>query len=511
MSRREPVDRSAGGGARHPRGLSRRELLASGAAGALAFALAGCGGLGAAKDGSTRDTVWNGSSGALEVEPGVGLIPRTELAPAVPLGRRLALVGHLTDAHVMDAESPARVPFLSQLGQPFNSTFRPQEALTAQVMDGAVQALSALGPDAVIQGGDLIDNAQENELARGLALLNGGRVDPGSGARRYHGVQEARDADPFYYRPDIDAPRYPGLLDAATRRFGSGGLKARWYPVLGDHDLLVQGILKPTALTDGIARGGRAVWRLPTDLEAPEGLGELSTAAPDGLPDPGLFEPLIRQLRSAPGVDVPADPRRRELSAGTVVAQLRRAASLPRGGGFLDYTFDLGPRLRVIVLDLVRRGGGSDGLVHSGQASWLSRQLARAGDRWVLVVTHQPLANSVGGEGILSLLDRHPQVIAVLSGHTHKNTIEPRRAPGGGYWLISTSSLIDYPQQSRALAIRETAGGGIAIQTWMLDHVPSELGDISRELAYLDAQGGRPQGFPGTPRDRNVTLFKAPR
>jgi hypothetical protein len=49
----------------------------------------------------------------------------------------------------------------------------------------------------------------------------------------------------------------------------------------------------------------------------------------------------------------------------------------------------------------------------------------------------------------------------------------------------------------------------VALQTWMLDHVPAELGEISRELAYLDAQGGRPQGFAGDRHDRNVTLFKS--
>jgi hypothetical protein len=208
-------------------------------------------------------------------------------------------------------------------------------------------------------------------------------------------------------------------------------------------------------------------------------------------------------------VDVPADPNRRELSAATVVAQLRRSASLPAGGALLDYAFDVGSGLRVIVLDLVRRGGGSDGVVHPGQAAWLRRQLGRAGERWVLVVTHQPLTNSVGGAGLLALLDRYPRVVAVLSGHTHENKIEPRRGAGGGYWLISTSSLIDYPQHARALSLRATAGGGVALQTWMLDHAPSELGDISRELAYLDAQGGRPQGFAGGRRDRNATLFKA--
>ena len=97
-------------------------------------------------------------------------------------------------------------------------------------------------------------------------------------------------------------------------------------------------------------------------------------------------------------------------------------------------------------------------------------------------------------------------MIAALSGHTHRNRIEPR----GRYWLISTASLIDYPQQARALRVVRTAGGGVAIQTWMLDHIgPATSAAISRELAYLDAQGGRPQGFAGGGSDRNVTLYRA--
>ncbi|MBA3867162.1 MAG: metallophosphoesterase, partial [Solirubrobacterales bacterium] len=441
---------------------------------------------------------------------GAPLLARTELAPAAALGERLGTLAHLTDAHVLDAESPARVPFLSRLGSPFTSTFRPQEALTAQVLDGAIRAVNALAPDAVIQGGDLIDNAQENELMRGLALLAGSRVNPDSGARGYRGVQVRGNPDPFYYRPDIDAPHYPGMLSAATRRFRAAGLRAPWYPVLGDHDLLVQGVLAPSNLTDRIARGGRAVWDLPTDLRTPAGASGLLAAAPDGLPEPGLLEPLIRRLLTAPSVAVPADRRRRELGAADVVRKLRGAASLPRGGAKLDYSFDVGDQLRVIVLDLVRRGGGSDGIVHGGQPAWLSSQLARAGKRWVLVVSHQPLDNSVGGDGILALLDRHPRVLAALSGHTHHNRIDPRPGPGGGYWLIETASLIDYPQQARALRVYATADGGVAMQTWMLDHVPGGLGDASRELAFLDAQGGRPQDFAGHPLDRNVTLFRRP-
>ena len=119
------------------------------------------------------------------------------------------------------------------------------------------------------------------------------------------------------------------------------------------------------------------------------------------------------------------------------------------------------------------------------------------------MVSHQPLASSKGGESILSLLDAHPRVIAAMAGHTHRNSIEPRN----GYWLINTASLIDYPQQARALRVLRTAGGGVAIQTWMLDHTGSEPAAISRQLAYLDAQGGRPKGFAGRRLDRNVTLY----
>jgi hypothetical protein len=101
-------------------------------------------------------------------------------------------------------------------------------------------------------------------------------------------------------------------------------------------------------------------------------------------------------------------------------------------------------------------------------------------------------------------------VLAALSGHTHRNRIAPRPGPGGGYWLINTASLIDYPQQARALRIHATADGGAALQTWVLDHDASGLAAVSHQLSRLDAQGGRPQGFAGDPRDRDVTLYRAP-
>src|SRR5207245_1899218 len=167
------------------------------------------------------------------------------------------------------------------------------------------------------------------------------------------------------------------------------------------------------------------------------------------------------QLVSASAVTVMPDETRGELPAQEVLAELRAASAIRGvGGPLLDYSFDVGEHVRAIVLDLVRREGGSGGLVHPGQPRWLEHELARAGRRWVLLFSHQPLTSSAGGTALLDMLDRHPRVLAAVWGHTHRNRIVPRASDSGGYWLISTASLIDYPQQTRALQVVATEGDG---------------------------------------------------
>lgn len=493
--------------------ITRRDVLLEAMIGAGALALAGCG-AGSARSGSTLRSSWVDphGDGQLTVGPGEPLIDRIDLAPRAAPAGVLATLAHLTDAHVLDASSPARVTFLNRLGPPFQSTFRPQETLTAQVLAGTAAAVAQLRPQLVIQGGDLIDNDQSNELSLALAVLAGGRVRPGSGPGGYYGVQSAFNPDPFYYRPDLDAPRHRGLLEAAVRSFKSSGLGAGVLPVLGDHDVLVAGEIVPTPLTRQLAVGTRALWELPPGLAIPRSELPQADASPDGPPERGPIDSFLRRALQGPTVRVPPDPGRREMQAAEVILRLALvgsgSASVGRTPERLDYLLDAGSNLRLIVLDLVRRGGGSGGLVSPDQPAWLERQLAAAGDRWVIVASHQPLETSLGGETLLGLLDRHPRVIAALSGHTHRNRIAPRPSAAGGYWLISTASLVDYPQQARALRVVATAGGGVAIQTWMLDHIfPGQLGTVSRQLSYLDAQGGRPGGFAGTRLDRNVTLY----
>ncbi len=373
-------------------------------AGVLVMALSG-GDAQAPPSGSTLEGTWvdRNGDGVLERGPGEALIQRTELAPRARPLRTLAVFAQLTDVHVRDEESPARAALLDRLGRPFESTFRPQEALTAQTLAAATTSINRLRPGAVLETGDLADSAQGNEFDMALAALHGGRVRPDSGAPGYDGVQEASSPDPFFYRPDVDAPRHPGLLSQAQHAFFSPGLRARWFPLLGNHDTLVQGELPPTASLRRLAVGSRLPVRLDPDLQVPRGERRLTLRLVDRV----LAHSLPGRTRQ-----VPPDQRRRQLGASEVLRRLRAASGLGGGSRPLDYSFDLGPRLRVIALDSVNRRGGAGGSLSHRQLAWLRTRLGQAGRRWVIVVSHQPLVSFPGGRAALRLLDAAPRVVA---------------------------------------------------------------------------------------------------
>ena len=509
------------------RSRRRRRALWAGLLLCLCFGLvAGCGGGGSGVagtgDGSTLTATYRdrGGSGVLVAGPGERLVARTALGAGSRPGRVIATLAQISDAHVLDEESPARAPVLDRLGAPFESTFRPQEALTAQVLTASVRAVDALGPDAVLVSGDLADNAQANELGWATRALGGGVIAPDSGARGYQGPQAAGEADPFFYRPDVDAPRLPGLLARAQRPFRSPGLRAPWYPVAGNHDLLLAGEAPREPSTEAVAVGDRALAArdpralLPPGEPVDGGVGERDA--------PRLIDEAVADAAKAPTRRVAPDPERRLLSPPKAVARLRAASSLASGRAApgdprrLDYAVDVGREVRLVVLDTVRRAGGAGGVVDPAQLAWLQRTLATAGRRWVLIASHQPLDDSAVGRAVLDRAGRDPRVVAVLSGHTHRNRIRPRAGPAGGYWLVETGSLVDWPQQARALRLRATAGGGVDLETWMLDHDDTgpegRLAMDARQLAFLDAQGGRPRRFAGVRADRNARLYKpAPR
>lgn len=464
----------------------------------------------ASGSGSTLTATWTDpdGDGALARGPGEPLRDRTDLAPAARPRRTLATFAQITDAHVRDEESPGRLPVLDRFGEPFVTAFRPQEALSTQVLAATVTALNELDPQAVAVTGDTADSAQANELEQAIAVLGGGRVNPDSGRRGYDGVQAASNPDPFYYRPGVDAPRHRGLLAAAQRPFRSPGLDAPWYPAMGNHDVLTQGVVAPTQRVARAATGSRAIAELDEDVDLPRSSDSISPELVDRL----LSQGLGRTARA------PADPERRPLAAEETRARLRGASAareVPAAGSGsdarLDLAFDIGARARGIVLDTARRDSGSGGLVSPEQLAWLEEELGRAGGRYVVVFSHHPLRASEGGEQALQVLARTPRVVAAVSGHAHRNLVTPRRGSGGGLWLVETASLADFPQQARAFRLVEPEGGGVALETWMVDHTGGALAPTARELAYLDAQGGRPAGSRGSVADRNVRLALGPR
>jgi 3',5'-cyclic AMP phosphodiesterase CpdA len=457
---------------------------AAGLAGlAVAALLAACGGADrpttAPATGSTLDAtlVDMDGDGFLEKGPGEPLIDRGTKAE---LGRTLTTFGQLTDTHVRDEESPGRVPFLDRIGSPFTSTFRPQEAFSTQTLDASIRALNRQHPRAVFVTGDITDNAQRNELTMALETLNGKTVDPDSGAEGYDGVQDADSADPFYYRPDHDAPAHPGTVEQAQKPFKAQGLKAPWYPLVGNHDVLAQGEVPPTPAIDAFATGDRLVPSLDPDLEPPTREVDAKQAV----------AAVLSGAVALDTVHTPADKTRRMNAPGEAERRL--------GHPDMDYTVDLGPKVRAVLIDTVNRDGTSQARISPGQLQWLDRQLEDT-DRWIVVFSHNPLTDEA-----LAVLDRHSKVVATIAGNSHKNRIRQRGT--AGYWQISTSSLADFPQQARMFRLRETSRG-VALETWMVDHDGSGLAGVSRELAYLDAQGGRPQHFVGVPTDRNARLF----
>jgi hypothetical protein len=123
------------------------------------------------------------------------------------------------------------------------------------------------------------------------------------------------------------------------------------------------------------------------------------------------------------------------------------------------------------------------------------------------------------GDEVRALVLQHPQVIAWVNGHSHRNQVwaHPREDGTGGFWEINTAAHVDWPQQSRLLEVADNRDGTLSIFATMLDHAgpaayggrtndPVPLAGLARELALNDWQG-RDDDLRGVPEARNVELL----
>ncbi len=481
------------------------------------------------------------------VGPGEPHTVRAELG--VPAGgnrvntrMQILAFAHMTDVHIIDAQSPMRVEYLDRFedtyGSPptlnlLQSSYRAHEMLTAQVAEAMVRAINSVktGPvsgrplDFAIQTGDNSDNCQLNEVRWNIDLMDGGKtVTADSGNKqKYEGIADDKSDDVHYWHPDLPAagkqpdlfksmfgfPQVQGLLDAARKPFVAEGLKDTegrrlpWYTAFGNHDGLVQGNFPHSLPLSLISTGALKATALPPGVSQADVVSGL-----DGL----KLTPLLGAVGlGAPVRLVTADANRRQITRAQVVAEHFKTSGSPIGHGFTAankrlgtayYSFDRPTNVRCVVLDSVNPNGYADGSIDKPQMTWLTRLLADSKDKIVLVFSHHtsetmtnPLVATgldlnprVLGPAIVTLLLANPNVVAWVNGHTHENQIWARPAPSGtsGFWEINTASHVDFPQQSRLIELMDNNDTTLSIFTTMVDHAgPAAYGGVISEPVAL--------------------------
>ena len=451
---------------------------------------------------------------------------RSPLAPAKS-GRRKRRTPILTfvqfsDVHVVDAQSPMRFEGQDETidGGGFSSSaYRPHEVLSGHTAEAMVRQINTISAAPVLgeplafalQTGDNSDNGQYNEIRWNIDILDGGqevRIDSGD-LSKYEGVMDQDPAfyDPRFYHPDghpagakTDVfqakrgyPRIPGLLDRARAPFNATGLTIPWYVALGNHDELMQGNFPHTTQRNAIAIGSS------------------------------------KETTKGPRT-VTADGDRRLLSRGETVEEHFTTTGTPIGHGFTEqnrtdgtayYAFDApGGLVRVLVMDSIKATGSDRGEIDATQLAWLQSELDSVTDQLVIAASHHPswtFDDAGNARAVVEAFKAHPNFIAWINGHTHKNTVRVHKTDGGGgFWEINTCAHIDWPIQSRIVEIADNHDGTLSIFTTMVDHSAPrnpgrydstmKLAGLARAMAANDIDAEVPIRR-AKRKDRNVELL----
>lgn len=463
--------------------------------------------LGADPLSGTDRTGW----GLYEIGPGEPHAERDDLGVGQGTGdptgdpSSLAFFWQLTDIHLIDEESPARLINGDQL---FESAYRTQEAWAAQIFEATVRtgnALHARTPlDFAVLTGDMVDNIQWNELGWLRSIMEGGPVDPDTAAAD----------DPI-----------PGQANDPHDAFEARGIARDlpWYVARGNHDAIILGAFgSPVGLIaspTGTQVSALSAAVVPTCLDEP--WFETESPVPKR-----CYMPAKTYFKKK---QVVADADRRFFDRAEWLESFFGTASVPDGHGFTADNLTKktayysvsgavpGAPVRLVVLDTTAAtlDGGEIG---GAELAWLEDTLtaAEGNAEIVVVASHHPAGGiaSPGAERLVSALNAHPNVVLHIAGHTHVNRVTPHPAPDGmppenGYWEIETSSVLDWPQQTRLIEIVDNRDGTGSVYSTMLDYrIPKDMPflDGGRFYALFEQQGGGGQMVLGGPSDRNVIL-----
>ena len=395
--------------------------------------------------------------------------------------RLLARVAHLSDAQILDEESPARLTFANAL---IPDSWRPQEAFSTQLLDGTIRAVnryheSGTTVDFVVHTGDGVDNCQSNELDWFLTAFDGGAIDPRSGPDDRSPDQSGA--------PELD-PHRPFVAEGLYRHGVHGDLPdIPWYAVMGNHEHFAVGVFPVVPRLDGslvspLPLPDRVGFFLPVELDPLASVTYMLISPAHPGPPSGLAFPIYIW----PNADRAFVDMRSGLQA------YGDTATSPAGHGFNPssqrrwYSVSPVPGVRLIGLDSSDpvapdpRRVYSEGSIGLAQILFLRNELesACARDEKVIVLTHHPSADlkidygsAASPDSWRTLLRSFPCVTLHLVGHTHRNRVWDQ----GQYLEIETSSILDYPQEARMIEIWES-DDELELRYWMFSHL-DECGD----------------------------------
>ncbi|MGY5119185.1 TIGR03767 family metallophosphoesterase [Streptomyces sp. 900105755] len=498
------------------------------------------------------------SSGYRRLGDGAGWsrVLRSDLAAAKSgrESRRTALAAFVqfTDLHLVDVQHPLRLEYVRVHDR---HAWRPHEALTVPGAISLVERVNALRGAPVtgsplhfvMTTGDNTDNNAHSELEWFMKVMSGGRITPNTGdPHHYEGVQNSgmklywqasstvRDQDKA-----LGFPHLAGYLAAAIREVRSPGLNLPWYSTVGNHDALPLGCYgshaDPYLVAAAVA--GKKLMSVG-DAEAKKLQDSIRNAQdPKGSGYRDFLKAHARSMRS-----VTADEKRAPYtSADYLKAHLDPAYQGlgPVGHGYSSanvaagtqyYAFRISDDVIGISLDTTDAGGHYDGSIGSVQLAWLEKTLRENKDSYAVVFSHHtgksmtntrpdpahPSDRRHTGAELVTVLNRHANVLAWVNGHIHRNLITPHKASNGNsFWEITTASHVDYPHLARIVELVDNKDGTISLFTTLIESAAphrTDFADLSqtglaalyRELAF-NAPGAS-KALAGATTDRNTEL-----
>jgi len=494
--------------------------------------------------------------------PGLPIERRFDLMPAgykaqdVNQLSRLSSFFTLSDIHLTDKQAGNQLITIQQLdaefGAPMTSIYSPTMLTTTQVLDAAIQTVNALHAvasfDFGLSLGDTCNSTQYNETRWYLDIFDGKVIQPNTS-------DDASQDGVSYQRPFKAAGLSPDIA---------------WYQVNGNHDLFMIGSVAVDADPTLKLRESylsNQIWAIGNVLQPIKGFPYFPCLfdTTKALKSPAMYMGTINGASevgeivgaglvsgfNTPPMNSP-NSNRRSLTKKEWIAEFFNTSSLPKGHGyhlvdpqyaqeepdFSCYSFlpKADVPLRVIVLDNVQdpRDQSHDihghGYLSATRVKWLRNELKQAKQRneLIIIASHVPLAVApIGSEmewwesardpnailhnattlsDLIEDIQENGNVICLLAGHRHVNTIKafkapPEAPPEYGFWQIETSSLHDFPQQFRTLQVYLNSDYTVSIVTVNVDPAVREgtPADSARRMAIAAQQIIQNDMRPNTP------------